>query len=77
MTVLLAERTGRKRDDFEVRVTARVVVAALYEASLEWFRQSGRKGLVVFANRALDVLESGAHLSTLTGPTRRRGRRTA
>jgi AcrR family transcriptional regulator len=77
VTVLLAERTGHKRDDFEVRVTARVVVAALYEASLEWFRQSGRKGLVVFANRALDVLESGAHLSTLTGPTSRRGRRTA
>lgn len=59
---LLAERTGRKPDDFELRVTARVAIAALYEASLEWFRLKGRKSLVELANRALDVAESGGRL---------------
>jgi AcrR family transcriptional regulator len=60
---LLAERTGRKPDDFELRVTARVAIAALYEASLEWFRLRGRKRLVELANHALDVAESGGRLS--------------
>jgi len=59
---LLSERTGRKPDDFELRVTARVAIAALYEASLEWFRLRGRKRLVELANHALDVAESGGRL---------------
>jgi len=71
---LLAERTGRKADDFELRVAARVVIAALYEASLEWLRQSGRRSLVPLANRALDVVESGGRLRqpALLKPRRRR-----
>jgi AcrR family transcriptional regulator len=71
---LLAERAGRKPDDFELRVTARVVIAALYEASLEWFRQDGRKSLVAFANRALDVVESGGRLGSRV-PAKPRRRR--
>ncbi len=71
---LLAERTGRKPDDFELRVTARIVIAALYEASLEWFRRKGRKSLAEFANRALDVVESGGGLGTLA-PAKPRRRR--
>jgi len=71
---LLAERTGRKPDDFELRVTARVVIAALYEASLEWFRQNGRKSVAEFANRALDVVESGGRLGSSAPPKPRRRR---
>jgi AcrR family transcriptional regulator len=59
---LLADRTGRKPDDFELRVSARVAIAALYEASLEWFRLRGRERLVDLANHALDVAESGGRL---------------
>jgi AcrR family transcriptional regulator len=59
---LLAERTGRRADDFELRVAARVVTAAILEASKEWMRSNGRQRLVTLANRALDVVESGARL---------------
>ena len=72
---MLAERTGRRADDFELRVTARVVTAALLEASKEWMRSNGRHGLANLANRALDVVESGARLRAPTrakSPTRRR-----
>ncbi|HEV2013302.1 MAG TPA: TetR family transcriptional regulator [Candidatus Dormibacteraeota bacterium] len=68
---LLAERTGRRPDDFELRVTARVVTGAMLEASLEWMRTNGRHGLVELVNRALDVLESGARLSLLSAGVRR------
>jgi AcrR family transcriptional regulator len=68
---LLAERTGRRPDDFELRVTARIVTGAVLEASLEWMRTNGRHGLVELVNRALDVLESGARLSLLSAGVRR------
>jgi AcrR family transcriptional regulator len=74
VTELLAERTGRRPDDFELRVTARVVIAALYEASLEWFRQKGRKSVVEFANRALETVESGGRLGSSPPPKVRRRR---
>jgi hypothetical protein len=63
---ILAERAGRPPDDFDSRVTARLVTAAMMEASLEWMRSKGRHGLVELVNRALDVVDSGAQLSRLT-----------
>jgi AcrR family transcriptional regulator len=63
---LLAERTGRRPDDFELRVRARIFTAAMLEASLEWMRSNGRQGLAELAGRALDVVESGAPLSAPT-----------
>jgi len=71
---MLAERTGRRPDDFELRVTARVVTGALYEATIEWMRSNGRRGLVELFNRALDVVESGVRLSAVarTKPRNRR-----
>jgi AcrR family transcriptional regulator len=63
---LLAERTGRRSDDFELRVRARIFTAAMLEASLEWMRSNGRHGLAQLAGRALDVVESGARLSAPT-----------
>jgi AcrR family transcriptional regulator len=75
LATLLADRTGRSRDDFELRVTARVVSGAMFEASLEWVRSNGRNTLVELLNRALDVVESGARLSSLSGPARHRRRK--
>lgn len=73
LSKLLAERTGRRADDFELRVTARVVTGAMFEASLEWMRGKGRRGLMELVNRALDVVESGARLSARAqkSPTRK------
>ena len=62
---ILSERTGRRPDDFELRVTARLVTAAIMEATLEWLRSNGRHDLVELSNRALDVVDSGAQLSRL------------
>jgi AcrR family transcriptional regulator len=77
LATLLADRTGRSRNDFELRVTARVVSAAMFEASLEWMRSNGRDTLVELLNRALDVVESGARLSARSGPARNRRTRPA
>jgi len=46
----------------ELRVAARVVTAAILEASKEWMQSNGRLGLADLANRALAVVESGARL---------------
>jgi AcrR family transcriptional regulator len=62
---LLADRTGRRPDDFELRVTARVVLSAVLEATLDWMRSNGRRNLAQLVNRALDVVESGARLSAV------------
>ena len=72
---ILAERTGRRPDDFELRVTARLVTAAIMEATLEWLRSNGRHDLVELSNRALDVVDSGAQLSRLGSAKVRRRRR--
>jgi AcrR family transcriptional regulator len=68
---MLAERTGRRPDDFELRVTVRVVTSAVFEATIEWMRSNGRHGLVELVNRSLDVVESGARL-TAVAPTKAR-----
>ena len=73
---VLAERTRRRVDDFELRVTTRIFVAALYEAALEWMRGNGREPLAALADRALDVMERGASLSTIAkAPASRQGGR--
>ncbi len=59
---MLAKRTGRSPDDFDLRVAARVVTAAILEASKEWMQSNGRHRLADLANRALAVVESGARL---------------
>ncbi len=69
LIAFLAERAGRDRDDFELRVTARIVVSALYEASLQWMRRDGRDDLVQLISRALDVIDAGARLDALARST--------
>jgi MftR C-terminal domain len=57
---LIAYRTGRPADDFEVRITAMVVVAALAAASEEWVRSDDHPDMMEMINRALVVVETGA-----------------
>jgi AcrR family transcriptional regulator len=71
---ILAERTGRRPDDFELRVTARVMMAAMMEATFEWMRSNGRRPLVELANDALNVLDAGAQLSRRARPRPRKRR---
>jgi AcrR family transcriptional regulator len=59
---VLAERTGRSPNDFEVRVITRMFISALYEAGLEWIRNEGRGNLVDYYRRAIDIIERGALL---------------
>ncbi len=59
---VLAERSGRDPNDFELRVITRMFVSALYEAGLEWIRSDGRGDLVDYYRRAIDIIERGALL---------------
>ena len=41
MTGLVAQRSGRDADDFEIRVTVMVIIMAAMEAMREWVRHDG------------------------------------
>jgi AcrR family transcriptional regulator len=69
---VIAQRTGRDPNDFELRVLVRVLTSAVFEASLEWVRQDGRADLLDLVNRALDVVEADAVLDAIEGHARRR-----
>jgi AcrR family transcriptional regulator len=66
---VLAGRTGRETSDFEIRVISMALVAAAFEASMEWVRKGGKGSMLDLFERAmetvslyslLDRLESGA-----------------
>jgi AcrR family transcriptional regulator len=58
MTAALAQQSGRDPDEFELRVTVRVLIAAIWEAFVEWSRDP-RQDFVRLAERALDQVETG------------------
>jgi len=60
---MIAQRTGGDPEAFELRVTASIVVGAMFAAILEWVRNDGRDDLTELINRALDMVETGARLS--------------
>jgi AcrR family transcriptional regulator len=62
---LIAHRTGRDPDDFELRVVVMVVVIAALEAMFEWVRRDGRGSFVEIVNQALDVVDAGARLDAI------------
>ena len=63
MSGLIAQRSGRDPDDFEIRVTVMVVVMAAMEAM--------RKGsFVATVRRALDLVDAQARLDSVTSPHR-------
>jgi AcrR family transcriptional regulator len=65
---LIAQRTGRDPDDFELRVVVMVVVVAALEAMFEWIKQGGRGSFVELVNQALDVVDAGARLDAIAAP---------
>jgi AcrR family transcriptional regulator len=62
---LVAHRTGRDPDEFEIRVVVMVVVIAAMEAMFEWVRHDGRGSFVELVNQALDVVDAGARLDAI------------
>ncbi len=65
---ILAQRTGRDPDDFELRVIAHVLIGAMYAANVEWVRSDGRADMMELVNRALDVVDAGARLESMGAP---------
>src|SRR5690349_1293753 len=57
--VMLAQRTGRDADDFEFRVVAITLVAAMMEAATEWVKQDGRVPMGGLMKTALDAIKAG------------------
>jgi len=63
--VMLAGRTGRNADDFEFRVVAIALVAAMMEAATEWVRSEGRDKMGDLMKKALDAINADAMLDGL------------
>lgn len=74
IVALLAERSGRAGDDFELRVTVRALISAAYEASLQWMRSGGHGRLAHLIDRAIDVVDGAGQLDALGAPLRSGGR---
>ncbi|MCE7550281.1 TetR/AcrR family transcriptional regulator [Streptomyces thermodiastaticus] len=55
----IAERTGRRRDDLEVRVWAMSLVGGLMETALYWAEHDHGDDLTGLVDRALAALEQG------------------
>jgi AcrR family transcriptional regulator len=68
MTGLIAQRSGRDPDDFEIRVTVMVVIMAAMEAMREWVRHDGKGSFVATVRRALDLVDAQARLDSLSAP---------
>jgi AcrR family transcriptional regulator len=56
---VIAERTGRDRDDLEVRVWAMSLVGGMMETTLYWAEHGHRDDLAALVDRTLSVLEHG------------------
>jgi AcrR family transcriptional regulator len=70
MSALIAQRSGRPADDFEVRVIVMVVVTAAMEAMREWLLRDGKGSFTELVNQALDVVDAGARLDELESRAR-------
>jgi AcrR family transcriptional regulator len=70
MSAFIAQRSGRDPEDFEVRVTVTIVVAAALEAVREWLRRDGKGSFVEVVNQALDLVDAGARLDEVASPPR-------
>ena len=64
--VLLAERSGRNAEDFEFRVVAIALVAAMMEAATEWVKQDGRVPMGALMKRSLDAIKADSMLDSLS-----------
>jgi AcrR family transcriptional regulator len=62
---IVAARTGRDAEDFELRILSMVLVAAAFEASQEWLRRGGRGSIFGLVNQAFDAVQMGQRLDAL------------
>jgi len=67
---LIAMRTGRDADDFEVRVLSMMLVTAAFEASLEWMRRGASGELFDIVKEALEIGGVFDRLDTLGSGSR-------
>jgi AcrR family transcriptional regulator len=70
MSGLIAQRSGRDADDFEIRVTVMVIIMAAMEAMREWVRHDGKGSFVATVRHALDLVDAQARLDSLASPHR-------
>jgi AcrR family transcriptional regulator len=68
MSMLIAQRSGRDADDFDIRVTVMVIVMAAMEAMREWVRHDGQGSFVTTVSHALDLVDAQARLDKLALP---------
>ena len=68
MSTVIAQRTGRGPNDFEVRVIVMIVVTAALEAIREWLLRDGKGSFIDLVNQALDVVDAGARLDEIASP---------
>jgi AcrR family transcriptional regulator len=66
---VIAARTGRDADDFELRVVSMALVAAAFEATQEWLRRGGRDSMFELVTQALDAVQISQRLDALASPT--------
>jgi AcrR family transcriptional regulator len=66
---VIAARTGRDPDDFELRVVSMALVAAAFEATQEWLRRDGRDSMFELVNQALEAVQISQRLDALASTT--------
>ena len=59
---LLSQRSGKDPKDLELRVGAIMLVAAIYEAGIEWAEGGGQESFATVCERALALAEQGLRL---------------
>ncbi|GGX24822.1 TetR/AcrR family transcriptional regulator [Streptomyces chryseus] len=59
---VVAERTGRRADDLDVRVISMGFVAALMETTVYWAERGRQDDLIALVDRTLDTLDHGFRL---------------
>ena len=62
---VVAARSGRDAEDFEIRVVVMALVAAMMEATREWVKHEGKQSCSGLLSRAFDLVDAGARLDSL------------
>jgi len=70
MSTMIAQRSGRDPNDFEIRVIVMIVVTAALEAMRQWLLRDGKGSFVDLVNQALDLVDAGARLDEIASPAR-------
>lgn len=66
---IVAQRSGRDAEEFELRVTVTIVVMAAMEAMREWVRHDGKGSFLGYVARAMDIVDAGARLDAISRPS--------